>query len=335
MKFKKIIVCVAFFVSSLSLYQLYVHNACPVHDPLLIRRIAVFQPVTHPALDEIAQGYIDTMQKDAQFLYQFDRYNGNGNKILMRAQAQEMLSKNYDLIVTIGAGCTLTMKEASVRKQSTTPIVFTAIDDVERVDLQSAHMTGVVYDINYRKQLDLLCAIIPTVKTVLLAYDQSQGLGLEKDRNEIESILQEKDVVLQCVEIATIGEIQQKLTCFMDKVDVIMILKDTLLASGVDSLVTLCQRYKVPLLASDLNSGDKGAVLAYGVYEYESGVLAAVQAKQILEEKKQPSQLSILVTSDSKMKVNCSQIALQGLDLDCSTFSMPQVQLSKKGQAHV
>ena len=74
-------------------------------------RIALFQPATHPALEEIAQGFMDTMQNDTSFEYQFDRYNANGNKILMQAQGQEILTRNYDLIFTIGLGCSVTIKD--------------------------------------------------------------------------------------------------------------------------------------------------------------------------------------------------------------------------------
>ncbi|MBV8661100.1 MAG: ABC transporter substrate-binding protein [Candidatus Dependentiae bacterium] len=298
-------------------------------------RIAVFQPATHPALDEIAQGFIDTMQHAVQQNYIFDRYNGNGNKILMQAQAQEIVQKDYDLIFTIAVGCSVMIKDLCLKKHNQTPIVFTAVDDPIRLDLQGSMITGVIDQSNYPEQLGLLLAIKPSIKNLLLVYDQSQASGLEKDKNQIRSILKEKGVAFACVEILNIADIQQKVTGFIETADVIMVLKDNTVVSGIDSLIALCQRYHVPLFTSDLNSVVKGAALGYGIYEAESGIQAAYQAKLILEKGMLPSQLPIISVKNMKMKINCNHAKLQGLDIDCKNFSMAGVELYGKGYENV
>jgi len=307
--------------------ELSVHtNAC---------RIAIFQPATHPALDEIAQGFIDTMQKNAALDYRFDRYNGNGNKILMQALTQEIVQKDYDLIFTIAVSPSIMIKNLCHKQHKQTPIVFTAIDDPVAIDLQGPMITGVVDQSNYPEQLDLLFAIVPSIKKLMLVYDQSQASGLEKDKNQIVSLLQKQGIALQCVEILHIGEIAQKVKGFMKSVDAVMVLKDNTVVSGIDSLITLCERYRIPLLASDLNSGKKGAALAYGIYEAESGIQAAYQAKLILEDEKLPSQIPVIAVTNMKMNINCQHAQLQGLSIDCQNFSMQGVELVMKGDDHV
>jgi len=300
-----------------------------------VLRIGIFQPATHPALDEIAQGFIDAMQIDTDSIYQFDRFNGNGNKILMQAQAQEMLQAEYDLIFTIGVGCSVTIKDLCQKKGSQVPVVFTAVDDPENLDLYGPTITGVIDQSNYGHQLSLACKICPNIKRLLLVYDQSQASGLEKDKNEIRSILQKYGIELVCVEIVNISEIQQKVTGFIESVDLVMILKDNTVVSGIDSLISLCNRYHIPLLASDLNSGIKGAALAYGIYEAESGTYAAHQAKRILQDGTSPAQLPVIGIKNMKMHINCQYAFLQGLTIDCQDFSMPHVELDQKGNDHV
>src|SRR3989338_2667001 len=112
----------SFFFFSTSLIYFVCDRVLLSHKVTDVCRIAIFQPASHPALDEIAQGFIDTMQTDSSLHYQFDRYNGNGNKILMQAQAQEMLQKNYDLIFTIGVGCSVTIKDLCKKKHNQTPV---------------------------------------------------------------------------------------------------------------------------------------------------------------------------------------------------------------------
>src|SRR5690348_15172932 len=72
-------------------------------------RIAIFEPALHPAIDEISRGFMDTMS-DSQDRYEFKRFNANGNKMLMQAQAQEALHAGFDLLFTIGVGCSVAVK---------------------------------------------------------------------------------------------------------------------------------------------------------------------------------------------------------------------------------
>ncbi|MGZ6250686.1 MAG: ABC transporter substrate-binding protein [Candidatus Chromulinivorax sp.] len=293
--------------------------------------IAVFQPATHPALDEIVQGFIDTLQQISSEKINFTRYNANGNKILMQAQAQDMLQKKYDLIFTIGVGCSVTLHDLCRKQKNNIPQVFTAIDDPITLDLVGDHITGVQDSTNYQEQLDKLFSIKPKIKKVLLVYDQSQASGLEKDMLEIAQILTQKGAQLVPVEILQVAEIGQKAAQFMQSVDVVMVLKDNTVVCGIDSLINLCQRYHIPLLASDLNSGAKGAALAYGIYEKESGVQAAYQAYKIIDEHKVPLDVPVIPVQGMIMKINIKHALLQGLDCDLQLLQDAGIQYDQKG----
>ena len=290
-------------------------------------RIAIFQPATHPALDEIAQGFIDEMNNSEQD-YAFTRYNANGNKILMYAQAQEILQQSYDLVFTIGLGCSIAMKELTAKQGNHTPVVFCASDDPVKFNLFGSNITGVIDHTNYQRQLDLALQLQPSIKKVILVYDVSQGSGLEKDKDAVQSILQEKNIDFKAIEINGLTEIQQKVTAFMDSADLVMILKDNTIVSGIDTIIKLCQNYHVPLLASDLNSGEKGAVLAYGIHEYDSGTQSALQAKLILETGKQPDQVTVIAVDKMVMKINRNQAQLQGLTIDFDNLTIADFQIN-------
>ena len=114
----------------------------------------------------------------------------------------------------------------------------------------------------------------------------------------------------------------------MDSADLIMILKDNTIVSGIDTIIKLCQNYHVPLLASDLNSGEKGAVLAYGIHEFDSGAQGALQAKLILEQGKQPDQVPVVAVEKMVMKINRKQAQLQGLATDFDNLAIADVQIN-------
>jgi putative ABC transport system substrate-binding protein len=286
-------------------------------------RIAIFEPALHPAIEEIAQGFMDTMNAKglaAGITYEYTEYNATGNKILMQAQAQEILRGDYDLVFTIGFNPSFMAKEACAKKQCSIPLVFGGVDSRQGNQLTGTTTTGVTSSTNYKKQLGLLLEMMPSIKTVLLVYDPAQASGLEKDKQEITSVLQEQGISLRAVEVASVGETQQKVSGFIPEADVVMILQDHTTVSGIDSIITLCDRYHVPLLGSDLNSGVKGAVLAYGIKEYESGVGGAQLAHQILAHGAKPSHLPIEPIKDVRMKINRAKMASQGLKVDVAAL---------------
>jgi putative tryptophan/tyrosine transport system substrate-binding protein len=274
-------------------------------------RIAIFEPASHPAIDEIVDGFITGIKNDGLDNYTFDRYNANGNKTLLRSQAEEIIHRNYDLIMTIGADPTRTLHELTTKKKITTPIVFDAVSDpvglgvVASLASSDNNITGVEEVPDYKDQIEKLLLIKPTTKNILLVYDPIIKAGIHEIwAQDIKKITDAKHITLTCAKVFHSNEIQTKVQPLMTTTDVIMILTDHTTVSGIDSLITLCNRYNVTLYASDLNSGDKGAALAYGVTQYDLGVDAATLALKILDEHILPTNIPIISPKTKKLKIN-------------------------------
>ncbi len=294
--------------------------------------IAIFEPATHPAIDEIASGFQETLHHHGTN-YSFDRYNANGNKTLLRAQAEEIIYGDYDLVFTIGAACTQTMYELTNKKQKQLPIVFSAVDIPVKTGLITSlessgnNLTGVIEgdkQIIYEQALAALLQIKPNTKNILLVYDPHHGTGLDEDRMILNSILKKHNVNLHVAVINHANEIQQKVQLLLDGNDVVLILADNTVVSGIDSLITLCNRYGITLFASDLNSGDKGAALSFGITQYEFGSKAAKTARQILRKNKQPTDIPTIIIGKMKLKINTSTMFKQGLDLSPAVLNHVQ-----------
>lgn len=278
-----------------------------------VKTIAIFEPAIHPAMDEISQGFIDTITKNTNQKYEFKKYNANGNKLLMKSLAEEIVYNDLDLGFTIGTSASVMLKECATKQKSTMPIVFCAIDDPQKFNLVGDYITGATEKTDYATQINLLLKIMPTIKKIALVYDPSQGSGLQKDKEMLEKILKTKKISLQPIEIQSMSEIKQKVEGFMKNIDLVMILKDHTAVSGLDSLITLCNRYKKPLFASDLNSGQKGAALAFGILEYDSGVEAAKKALEILEHGKKAADIPVSSVWRLTLHINKTQAEKQGL----------------------
>lgn len=283
--------------------------------------VAILTPVTHPSLEQMQQGFIDTLKKSNKAEYTFDVYNANGNRMLMRSQTEEIVNGSYDLVFTVGAQATQLAKEIMIKKQRLKPIVFAAVNDPVRLNIVSSlessgnHVTGIVESLDYPLQLKLLTNFKPTIKQVLLVYNPSEGAGFETDKIEIEKILKERGIRLKTVEIYNTNEVYQKTNASISQTDAVLILKDNMVVCALDSLVKLCARYNVPLMATDLDSVDKGAVFGFGVYECDFGIGAARLAQQIIEAGRKPSQIPCQPLRNFKFKVNRSQLQKQGIQI--------------------
>jgi putative ABC transport system substrate-binding protein len=288
-------------------------------------RIALFTPVTHPALEEVEQGFKETIQKCSSKPYVFTTFNANGNRTLLRAQAEEMVSGSYDLIFTMGAHCSQTVAELLRKKGITIPHVFAAVDSAgfaHSLTALNPSSTGVYVELDYTKEMDMVHALKPNIKNMLLVYDPTHGTGLEKYKKEIEQYIQKFGIMLHSVEIYHSNEIQQKVAASLPTMDVVLVLVDNTVVAGIDALIALCNQYGVALLASDLGSGKKGAALAYGITEYESGSGAAGKACEVLEHGKKPQEIPVTAITKFRVAVNRATMQAQHLDVDEETLEL-------------
>jgi putative ABC transport system substrate-binding protein len=281
------------------------------------KKIAIMLQLSHPALEEIVQGFLETLQGKISF--QYDLYNGNGDRVLMRQQAEEVVMKNYDLIFTVPTTPSLIMKEVCQQRGKNIPVVAGAVDDpvgiklVETMKSSGNNITAVTSIDTFEQQIETLQFLKPTTNSILLVYNPTPGLDQRK--KEIERICKARNIMFTAIEIFNIADLMQKVSNFVDSCDTVLVLKDNLVVSGIESLVNLCSKHKKTLYASDLNSGDKGAALSYGVYEYQDGVESALKAIEILKEGKQPTDIPSTATMGFKIKVNTKTMHTQGLDL--------------------
>lgn len=161
--------------------------------------------------------------------------------------------------------------------------------------------------------MDALHQLKPDAKNILLVYDPTHGTGLEHYKQEIAEYVKSFGATLHSVEIYQTNEIQQKVAALLPSMDVVLVLIDNTVVAGIDALIALCNRYGVTLLASDLASGKKGAALAYGITEYESGSCAAQKAHQILREGRDPQTLPISSIDNFRIEINKDAIKAQNL----------------------
>ncbi len=320
---KTLLISIALIITASTTYYFFKKEHKNNNGPSY--RIAIFEPASHPSIDEIAQGYIETIQKNSSAHYTFKRYNANGNKTLLRAQAEDIIQNNYDLIMTIGAGATHTIYELTTKKHISTPVVFDAVADpaglgiIASLESSGNHITGVGDIPNFEQQIDKLVEIKPNTKNILLVYDPIDKAGVHEIwADQIKKIAHNKDINTHYAKVFQTNEIQAKVQPLLHNIDTILILTDHTTVSGVESLITLCNRYGITLYTSELNSGQKGAALSFGIIQYDLGAAAATLSLAILEKNKKPTEIPIVMLENNRLQINTATAQKQGLNLSTS-----------------
>lgn len=281
--------------------------------------IAILTPTTHPSLEQIEKGFVQSIEAVDPNKYHFAVFNAHGNKMLMRSEIEEIARQHPALVFTIGTSASQMTAEVFRKKELITPIVFTSVNDpvgfhiVNSEESPGGTITGVKEILNLEEELAILFRYKPDLKSLLLVYNPTEP-GLEKDQKEIERLLKEKHTQLITVEVFKTNEILSKVSPFMERADAMIVLKDNTVVAGLDVLVKLCNQHQIPLMASDLDSPDKGATFGFGVYEIDFGIEAAKKALQILDEGIPPSHIPVTPVSHFDLRINKSAAQKQGID---------------------
>lgn len=309
----------SFAIAEFSQSERLVNTPNETNKDQKIFKVAILTPITHPSLEQIQQGFSETLIRQGVDHYQFTVYNAQGNQTLMRSELEDVTNKSYDLVFAIGTQAAKMSKEVLTKKQLTTPLVFAAVPNPEEHHLVSSgnegFVTGVREVTDYAKQLELLVRLKPDLKNVLLVYDPTNA-GLDQDKQEVEKTLKAMGIRLISIEVFKTNEIKQKVLPFIRETDVVMTLKDNTVVAGLETLVKLCHANHCLLMTSDLDSPLKGAAIGFGVKEYDFGSEAAKKALSILQDGLFPHQIPVTAVDQFKLKINAKSMAQQGLQLD-------------------
>jgi ABC-type uncharacterized transport system substrate-binding protein len=93
-----------------------------------------------------------------------------------------------------------------------------------------------------------------------------------------------------------------------------VVLKDNTVVAGLDVLIKLCNQHQIPLMASDLDSPDRGAAFGFGVHEIDFGIEGAKKALQILNKKSSAGDIPVTPVSKFTLKINRDAAQTQGID---------------------
>lgn len=236
------------------------------------KKIGIILPIEHQALREIVRGFQDTLVVLYKKPLELKTGNAEGDITLQRSIITQMRDADYDLIVPVATS--VTQMTASLVHSK--PILGLAVN----MDDKKNNMVIVDDEIDKEQIIAFIHKVDPKLKHLVLVHSSLDKVFSEV--TQVENACKSHHIVLRRFMIQSLADLYSVSQAMPPNTQAIFILKDSLVASGIDTLVQESSKRKIPLITSDDGTVKKGASFALGVHEKDIGIEGAKLAARIL-----------------------------------------------------
>ncbi|MCB9229249.1 MAG: ABC transporter substrate-binding protein [Deltaproteobacteria bacterium] len=250
-------------------------------------RVAISQIVEHPSLNEIRKGLTEGLyQKEgfSQDSLSIEYLNAHGNMVTSAQIASRFIGSHPDLVV----GISTPSAQHLAAKKSLIPVVFTGVTDplsarlVSSLEKPGAQISGVMLSTPVREHLRLILRTKPGARNIAFLFNGGEANSVHvADIFRVES--KAAGLTPLITSINQSSQIAAAIQSLISKqADALYLPTDNTVISSLGTILQICQQHHLPVFASDLASGESGALAAMGPDHYEIGLLTARMVAQIL-----------------------------------------------------
>lgn len=245
-----------------------------------IIKVGVLVPIQHPAMNKIVSGFSTQLNHLYKNKVHLDIQNAMGDVNLQRSILQKFKLANYDVIAPIGVAST-NMAAALIKDK----IIVGLAADFSAGKSHNCLVHSVLDEINNRTFIQFIRASYPKSNNLILVYSNTDKV-----------LPQAKDFIAQAskmhikvvpVMVNNVTDINPNVSAIVANNNVhssaIVVLKDTVVVTGISSLVNISQKHQIPLIVSDEGSVQNGAGIGLGVKEIQIGIEGAELIKELLD----------------------------------------------------
>lgn len=214
--------------------------------------------------------------------------HAQGDMALIAPLMQKLDQSAEDVIVSLTTPCLMTA--SSVVRQK--PVVFTEVYDpiaagagTSRQD-HLPHVTGVSSFPPVEKMFDTMQRIIPGLKSVGVVYNNGE-VNSRKAMELAREYCLKNNITLEEVPIANSSEILQAAQVLAQRnVQVLWELGDNTVIQGLEALIKVGRESRIPVVNSDVEATERGALAGVGIRFSESGYAAGDLVARVLRGEK-------------------------------------------------
>lgn len=248
--------------------------------------VAITSIVEHPALDAFKDGVVEAL--DAEGFKQGEnlriKYQTAQSNTGTAAQiARQYIGEGPDVIVAIGTPSA----QAVVAATKSIPVVFGAITDPVAAQLvkdrgpSGTNVTGMSDELPLKASLELIKKTLPKAQKVGLVYNPGE-INSKIVVEQLKVMMPEYGLTLVEAAAPRTVDVSSAARNLVGKADVIFSTTDNNVIATYESLTKVSLESKLPLIASDTSSVERGAIAALGVNYKQLGMQAGQMVARIL-----------------------------------------------------
>ncbi len=242
------------------------------------KRIGIIIPIEHKALNEIVAGFTETLSAQSSYPLKFKIANAQGDINLQRAIIQQMRDEHYDLIAPIGTDAT--QMSLAVSPNQSIISLAASLSQTERAKLKSCHVAVVHDEISAEQLIHFVHLVYPQLTKLVLVHSTS-----DKVFPEVAAAIaagKRYGIQIKARMVPTLNDLYSTANNIPADTTGLLVLKDSLIVSGISTLAIAAEKRHIPLITSDQGSVQEGAAFALGVHERDIGSEGAKLAASLL-----------------------------------------------------
>ena len=281
--------------------------------------IGLLQYTSHPSLDAIADGIIDTLAEngyeDKENIV-LDFQNAQGDQSNLNTMANRFVMNEADMMIAIATPSALAVANVS----DDIPIILGAITDPENVGLVDSNeapggnVTGVSDMTPIAKQLELIRQIQPEAKTLGLLYSSSEDNAVLQ--GELATELAKYygfETVTRTV--SSTNDVSQVVKQLVSEVDAIWTPNDNIIASAFPSVVEVANEARIPIYPAVDVMVAQGGLATLGLNQYQIGVKTGEMIVELLKGTIQTATEAVRFADETDLVVNYEAAELLGITI--------------------
>lgn len=279
-------------------------------------KIGVTQIVEHPSLNAAFDGFKKAIE-DAGINAEYEVQNAQGDNSSNTTIATNLVSANVDLIFANSTPSAQAVASAT----SEIPIVFTSVTDavgaelVDSMEKPGGNVTGTI-----DAHPDAITNTMKFLKDELGAKNVGMvfNSGEQNSRAQVDAVkemLKEMNMSVVEASVATSADVKQATESLIGKVDSMYIITDNTVVSALESVISVANENKIPMMVGEFDSVKRGGLAAYGFEYFDIGYEAGQMAVKILKGESKPADLPVQIPQKLKLIMNKDTASTIGIDV--------------------
>jgi putative ABC transport system substrate-binding protein len=258
------------------------------------------------AIDLAKQGLIEQLA-NIGLTVEIEYANAFGEPKNINSIVNKFKQKNYEAILALTTPCAQ-IAQQQIKEQ---PVIFVGVSDpigaglVKELDKGYENVTGTMSKDPVYVNIKFAKTIFPDIKKIGIIYSANEANSQSIIKMLEDSLsVNQTDIMLVKKAINQTADIYPVVSSLIKDIDAVFLINDNTISSSSELIINLATEAKKPIFSCDIESVKKGALFTYGLNYKDEGIASANILKEILVDKKRPSEIPVFVNSKYYLYIN-------------------------------